>query len=126
MSQEVPHKALYEWVQEWADLLQPSALYWCDGSAQEYADLCRRLVAAGTLIPLDETRRPGSFLCRSDPGDVARVEDRTFICCEDPDDAGPTNNWVDPAKCAPNCSTCSKGPCGDGPLRRTLLHGTAR
>ena len=82
MSAEVPHKALYEWVQGWAELLQPSALHWCDGSAQEYEELCCGLVDAGTFIPLASARRPRSYLCRSDPGDVARVEDRTFICSE--------------------------------------------
>jgi phosphoenolpyruvate carboxykinase (GTP) len=65
VSAEVPHKALCEWVQEWAELFQPSALHWCDGSAQEYAELCRRLVDVGTLVPLAAERRPGSYLCRS-------------------------------------------------------------
>ena len=98
MNAEIPHKGLYEWVQEWAEILQPSALHWCDGSDAEYAELCGRLVDTGTMIPLEPSRRPGSYLCRSDPGDVARVEDRTFICSAAAEDAGPTNNWADPDK----------------------------
>ena len=98
MSEDATHKALHVWVQDWAEILQPSELHWCDGSAREYEELCRGLVEAGTLIPLNAQRRPGSYLCRSDPGDVARVEDRTFICSEHAEDAGPTNNWQDPAE----------------------------
>jgi phosphoenolpyruvate carboxykinase (GTP) len=88
--------ALLEWVQEWAAVLGPDRVEWCDGSDEQYQEQCRRLVETGTFIPLDPNVRPESFLCRSDPGDVARVEDRTFICCEKSEDAGPTNNWVDP------------------------------
>jgi phosphoenolpyruvate carboxykinase (GTP) len=71
---------LREWVDRWAAILQPDAVYWCDGSEEEYATLCDALVASGTFIRLDPTKRPNSFYARSDPGDVARVEDRTFIC----------------------------------------------
>jgi phosphoenolpyruvate carboxykinase (GTP) len=88
--------ALIEWVEEWAAVLAPERVEWCDGSEEQYQAQCRRLVETGTFVPLDPDLRPGSFLCRSDPGDVARVEDRTFICCEKSEDAGPTNNWVDP------------------------------
>ena len=88
--------ALLEWVQEWAAVLGPDHVEWCDGSDEQYQEQCRRLVETGTFIPLDPDLRPDSFLCRSDPGDVARVEDRTFICSEKSEDAGPTNNWVDP------------------------------
>ena len=79
-------------------ILQPASIHWCDGSEEEAEALTEIMVKQGTLIPLDETKRPNSFLARSDPGDVARVEDRTFICCENEIDAGPTNNWRDPAE----------------------------
>ncbi len=87
-----------QWIQEMVDLCQPDQIHWCDGSQAEYDELCNLLVKNGTFIRLNEARRPNSYLARSHPTDVARVEDRTFICCKDQADAGPTNNWVDPVE----------------------------
>jgi phosphoenolpyruvate carboxykinase (GTP) len=90
------NKKLLDWVQLWEDTLNPKAVEWCDGSQEHQRELCQRLVETGTFIPLNPHRRPNSYLCRSDPTDVARVEDRTFICSANEIDAGPTNNWRDP------------------------------
>ncbi len=91
------HAALRSWVAQVAAHTRPAAIHWCDGSQAEYDRLCQGLVAAGTCVALAQDRRPGSHLARSDPADVARVEDRTFICCATEQDAGPTNNWHDPS-----------------------------
>ncbi len=90
------NKHLIRWVEKMADLMQPDAIHWVDGSQQEYDRLCDQLVHAGTFTRLNEQAWPGCFLARSSPDDVARVEDRTFICSLSKDGAGPTNNWMDP------------------------------
>jgi phosphoenolpyruvate carboxykinase (GTP) len=90
------NQKLLSWVSEWAEILQPDDIYWCDGSAEEYERLAEQLVETGTFTKLSEAKRPGSYLALSDPADVARVEERTYICCRDEADAGPTNNWRQP------------------------------
>src|SRR6059058_5219993 len=92
------NQKLLDWVEEVAGLTQLNEIHWCDGSAEEYDRMAQELVDAGTFTRLSDARRPNSYLALSDPGDVARVEDRTFICSLSEDDAGPTNNWRDPTE----------------------------
>ena len=96
MSGTTTNQRLKNWVSDWAAVMQPADIYWCDGSADEYERLCQELVDSGTFTKLDEAKRPNSYWAHSDPGDVARVEDRTFICSATEDEAGPNNNWRDP------------------------------
>jgi phosphoenolpyruvate carboxykinase (GTP) len=126
------HQPLLDWVEHWRAILEPERVEWCDGSDEEYEDLCQRLVASGTLLRLDATLRPESFAARSDPGDVARVEDRTFICSEREEDAGPTNNWRAPAEMRQELGDRYRGamrgrtlyvvPFSMGPLHSPIAH----
>ncbi len=98
MAGTTTNRRLEQWVDDWAAVLQPDQIYWCDGSADEYDRLAGELVASGTFTKLDEARRPNSYWAHSDPGDVARVEGRTFICAATEEEAGPNNNWREPSE----------------------------
>src|ERR1043166_7404007 len=130
--QHTGHKKLLAWVDELAQRCQPDTIHWCDGSEEEYRQLCDALVASKTFTRLDDRNRPNSFLSRSDPSDVARVEDRTFICSVRKEDAGPMNNWIPPKEMKATLeglfTGCMRGrtmyviPFSMGPLGSSISH----
>ena len=132
MAGKTSNAKLNAWVTQWAEILQPRDIHWCDGSQNEYDQLCRELVQSGTFTKLDDAKRPNSFWAHSDPGDVARVEDRTFICSTNKIDAGPNNNWREPNEMRTEMRTLYTGamrgrtlyvvPFSMGPLGSPIAH----
>ncbi|MEZ5309328.1 MAG: hypothetical protein R2735_01800 [Microthrixaceae bacterium] len=132
MAGTTSNQKLIDWVKHWEEILQPDAVEWCDGSVEEYDRLSGLLVEGGTYQKLNEQKRPNSYFCLSDPADVARVEDRTFIASKLEIDAGPTNHWRDPAELKDEMLALYKGamkgrtmyvvPFSMGPLGSPIAH----